>query len=93
MADQSPGLTGRPSTDSCRESLAREALQESMNSLPESYRQVLTLYYLGGMNTREIARFLGTSPNNIIQRLKRARAKLKQEMIAMMAETYEDKGY
>jgi len=40
------------------------------------------------MNTREIAKFLGTSANVIEQRLKRARAKMKEEMIAMMTESF-----
>jgi len=88
-AAQDPGVLDYPSIDSYRESLARESLQEALDSLSKSYRQVLTFYYLGGMSTKEIARFLGTSPNNIAQRLRRARAKLKKEMIAVMGETYE----
>lgn len=40
------------------------------------------------MNTREIAKFLGTSANVIEQRLKRARTKMKEEMIAMMTASF-----
>ncbi|MFC1718013.1 RNA polymerase sigma factor [Candidatus Poribacteria bacterium] len=87
IADQSPDAANRPSMDSYQEDMARELLHEALDSISESYRQVLTLYYLGGMNSIEIARFLGTSPNNIAQRLRRARAKLKTEMITAMDET------
>ena|GEM_PF-549379 len=89
VADQDPYILDHPSVNSYREGLMRESLYEALDSLPETYRQVLTLYYLGGMSTREIARFLRTSPNAIAQRLGRARAKLKEEMIAMMSATYE----
>ena len=87
-ADQRPEVLNRPSMNSYRDEMIRESLRDALDSLPESYSQVLTLYYLGGMNSREIARLLGTSPNNIAQRLRRARAKLKTEMIAVMDETY-----
>ena len=36
-----------------------EVLYEAMDSLPESYQQVLTLHYLGGMGGTEIAEFRG----------------------------------
>jgi len=53
------------------------------------YRQVLTLYYLSGMSSKEIARFLGTSRTTVLQRLHRARSQLKEEMLAMMNTTFE----
>ncbi len=66
-----------------------EMLHAAMDSLPESYQQVLTLHYLGGMDGTEIAQFLGMSPSAIWQRLSRARASLKKEILDMMSETYE----
>ncbi len=62
----------------------KETLHEAMDSLPEIYRQVLSLYYLGGMNTTEIAKFLRVSQTSIYQRLSRARSLLRKEMIDMM---------
>ncbi|MBM3240918.1 sigma-70 family RNA polymerase sigma factor, partial [Candidatus Poribacteria bacterium] len=79
----------RPSLDFYQEGLLRESLHEVLDSLPAIYREVLTLHYLGGMSTFEIAQFLGTSPATIRQRLSRARAKLKEEMIAMMNTTFQ----
>ena len=89
VADQAPDVLNNSTTTSYSEVEMRESLHKALSSLPEIYRQALTLYYLGDMNTVEIARFLGTSPNTIAQRLKRARAKLKEEMIAMMSTTFE----
>jgi len=88
IADQEPDILERPSTDSYDNGDVRESVNEALESLPEIYRQALTLYYLGGMNSREIARFLGASPNTVAQRLKRGRARLKEEMIPMMSAAY-----
>ncbi len=51
---------------------------EAVKSLPESYREVIHLFYEEGYQTDEIARILGESGANIRTRLKRARAKLKE---------------
>jgi len=92
MEDKDPELLEVISIDSYRNSLARESLneeiQDALESLPEMYRQVLTLYYFSGMNYREIARFLGASPMTILKRLSRARSQLKEEMLAMMTTTF-----
>ena len=89
IADQSADVLNRGSLDSYRQTALLESLGESLDSMPETYRQVVVLYYLGNLSTREIARFLGTSPNAIAQRLRRARTKLKGEMIAMMNDTHQ----
>jgi len=89
IADQSSEFFRYKSMNSYREESTHESLYEALDSLPEMHRQVLTLHYLGGMSCREIAQFLGTSPSNIKQRLSRARAKLKKEMLEMMSKTYD----
>jgi len=89
IEDQDPETLEEPSIDPHRENQVFELLHEALDSLPKAYRQVLTLYYLGGMNSVEIARFLGTSPTAIRQRLTRARAQLKEGMLAMMSQTFE----
>ncbi len=53
------------------------------------YRQVLVLYYMGGMSTKEIARFLGTPPDTVRQRLSRGRSKLRAEMLPTMHATFD----
>ncbi len=64
----------------------REEVRDALESLPESERTVLTLYYLGGLTCEEIARFMGTSRVAIKNRLYRARLCLKKEM-TMIQET------
>jgi RNA polymerase sigma factor (sigma-70 family) len=90
-ADHSRDAANQRSMDSYRDDETYESLHDALDSISERYRQVLTLYYLGGLNSKEIARFLGTSPNNVAQRLRRARVKLKAEMIAAMSEVSQQK--
>jgi RNA polymerase sigma factor (sigma-70 family) len=87
IKDQGAVILESRSLDSYRENTVYESLHEALDSLPEIYRQVLTLYYLGGMNSHEIARFLGASPTAIRKRLSRARLQLREEMVDMMGET------
>jgi RNA polymerase sigma factor (sigma-70 family) len=89
IEDKDPGVLEAPSMESYRESLVDESLQEALDSLPETYREVLMLHYFGGMSSMEIARAVGTSPNAIRMRLSRARSQLREEMIAMMDTAYE----
>lgn len=70
--------------DTYREEHIYDPLYDALNSLPEMYRQVLILHYLGGMDTLEIARFVGASHEAIRKRLSKARSLLKEEMISMM---------
>jgi len=64
-----------------------DSLHDALDSLPDIYREVLTLHYLGGMSTNQIANFLRVSPESIRQRLSRARTQLKEEVLAMMSGT------
>jgi RNA polymerase sigma factor (sigma-70 family) len=89
VEDQEPGILDHPSIESYRESMVYESIREALDSLPEMYRQVLTLRYFGGMNIREMSRFLGVSPRTIDRRLRIARAQLREGILAMMSTTYE----
>jgi RNA polymerase sigma factor (sigma-70 family) len=78
-----------PSMDSYHADLVSESLHDALDSLPKTYREVLTLYYLGGMDSVEIAQALGTSPTAIRQQLSRARTQLKGEVLSMMSDTFQ----
>ncbi len=84
IQDQDPGIFDLPSLDSYRQSQVDESVRDALDALPEIYREALMLRYFGGMNSSEIAKALGTSPTAVRKRLSRARAQLREEMVAMM---------
>ena len=55
-----------------------EIVKKLLARLPESERTVVTLYYLGEMNAKEIGKFLGVSVKTIHSRLHRARKRLQE---------------
>ena len=59
----------QPSVSAHQNELNHQLLREALSELPEIYRQVISLYYLGGMKGREIAVFLGLSPKTVETRL------------------------
>jgi RNA polymerase sigma factor (sigma-70 family) len=88
IEDQEQEKLETPSMNAYHENLVNESLRDTLDSLPEKYREVLTLYYLGGMDSVEIARAIGTSPTAVRQRLSRARIQLREEALVMMGETF-----
>jgi RNA polymerase sigma factor (sigma-70 family) len=89
IEDQGPNFLDKPSLDAYRDSQVDERLQEALDSLSDTYREVLMLHYFGGMTIKDIARAVGVSPTAVGVRLSRARAQLKEEMIAMMDTAFE----
>jgi len=87
--DQNPAMIDKPSIDYYRENEMVESVHEALNSLSETSREVLTLYYFGGMDSNKIAEVLNTSPLAIRLRLSRARAQLREEIFNMMSVTFE----
>jgi RNA polymerase sigma factor (sigma-70 family) len=77
------------SINSYQEKATLDLLNDALSSLSETYQQILTLYYLGGMDSDEISKFLRLSPTAIYQRLSRARSQLKKEMLDMMSQVFE----
>jgi RNA polymerase sigma factor (sigma-70 family) len=90
IEDQDPQKLEAPSVDSYRENQMYEWLQESLDSLPEAYREVLMLHYFAGMKSDEIASSLSISPASVRMRLSRARSQLKEDMLTMMRATFEE---
>lgn len=89
IEDQEPEVLEAPAEKQHQVEAALEPLREALDSLPKMYRQVLTLHYLGGMTSMEIARFVGASPAAIRKRLSKARSLLREEMVVMMSAAYE----
>jgi RNA polymerase sigma-70 factor, ECF subfamily len=94
LEDKDTEILEKPSIDAYREDSdwksLNDSLYEALNSLPEMYRQVLSLYYLSEMTSKEISESLVISPMTVLQRLNRARALLRKEMLEMMTETFEN---
>ena len=57
----------------------RELLME-LSNLPQKYREVLELFYFGGLSTEEIAKVVGSTPNAVRIRLSRARTALEERL-------------
>jgi len=68
----------------------RLAVQRAIASLSEKNRLAVTLYYMDGLSHKEISEFLDVSVNTLKSRLHRARLQLKEELIAMVEETFEE---
>jgi RNA polymerase sigma-70 factor (ECF subfamily) len=60
----------------------RARMKKALASLPAPYRLVLFLRDMEGLSTREVATVLGTSEDNVKQRLHRARLFLREELVS-----------
>jgi RNA polymerase sigma-70 factor (ECF subfamily) len=89
IEDQNPAIIDEPSIKSYHEKEMVESVHDALSSLSETYREVLTLYYFGGMDSNKIAEVLGVSPTAIRLRLSRARSQLREEIFNMMSATYQ----
>ena len=90
VEDQEEAVLNAPSMDAYRDKQVHEKLHEALAGLPETYREVLTLYYMGGMDSQEVAAFLGRPPGTVRQQLSRARNLLKEEMIDMIDAAFDE---
>jgi RNA polymerase sigma factor (sigma-70 family) len=89
IEDQDPQILEKRSLNAYRDDRTDESLHEALDSLSETYREVLMLHYFGGMTIKDISKAVGASPDAIGKRLSRARSQLREEMIAMMDTAFE----
>src|SRR5438034_4078240 len=59
-----------------------ELVREAMDELPAEFREILTLRHLEGLSYKEIADIAQLAPGTVMSRLARARARLKQGLVA-----------
>jgi RNA polymerase sigma factor for flagellar operon FliA len=59
---------------------ARELVRKALEALPERYRQVVLMYYLGEESMREIGRSLGVNESRVSQIHKAALGRMKQAL-------------
>ena len=89
IEDIDPKIIDKSSLEFHHNEIMNQSVREALDSLPDTYREVLMLYYFGDMDSKEIAESLGTSPTAIRMRISRAREQLKEEMLAMMGTAFE----
>ncbi len=65
---------------------AGELVHEALKTLPEKLQSTISLYYLEGLNYREIAAHLNVPMGTVKRRLHDARQKLKEEISKMTSE-------
>lgn len=65
----------------------KQLVWQSLDSMPETYRDVMVLYYRGGESVAQVAESLGESEANIRQRLVRGRQILKSEVESIVNRT------
>ncbi len=83
-ADGAPG-PGERLLDAERAALVRDALE----ALPDEARETLVLYYREGHSTAQVARLLGLSDAAVQQRLSRARARVREDVLRRLGEALE----
>jgi len=59
-----------------------ESIREAMEELPAEFREILTLRHQEGLSYKEIADITQIPPGTVMSRLSRARAKLKEYLVA-----------
>ncbi|QKS48676.1 sigma-70 family RNA polymerase sigma factor (plasmid) [Paenibacillus cellulosilyticus] len=64
-----------------------EAVRKALASLDDKYRTTTWLYYISGLNTREISRLLDIPVGTIDSRLRRAKQILRTELIELVEHT------
>jgi RNA polymerase sigma factor (sigma-70 family) len=65
------------------------AVMLALDGLPDDAREVITLYYREGQSIEQVARLLGLREDTAKKRLSRARAALRDEVLARFADAVE----
>jgi RNA polymerase sigma factor (sigma-70 family) len=75
--------------DSMRKSEIKDLIWDSLDTLDDKYRIVLVLNYISGYTAKEIGNLLHTSHSAIESRLRRAKEKLKKELLEVMETSFD----
>lgn len=74
----------------CEDREIERIVLDAMANLSESDRQATMLFYIDGLSFQQIGDFLGASAAAVKQRVYRARKQLKEEMLSIAEESFED---
>jgi len=67
----------------------RRAVAEALDALPDEARETVVLYYREGRSAAQVAELLGVSEAAVWQRLTRARAALRADLLARAGDLFE----
>ncbi len=84
-ADSNPGPSDRAQADELADRVMR-----AIADLPDTQREVTTLFYVNGYSYAEVASFLDKPISTVKSRLHTARQKLTKELIEMVKDTLHD---
>jgi len=83
-----PAMSPSPA-ELCEAKERQEKIMDAIASLSKKNQQTVTLYYLDGCSSKEVADFLGISVTAVESRLYEARKQLKKELMEMVKENLE----
>lgn len=84
ITDEDGGTTdARPAEDADENAALRARLNAALAKLPPLLREAFTLFQIGELSIREIARQTNTTEGNVKVRIHRAKAKLREELGVM----------
>ena len=69
---------------------AKNTIAQAIRSLSQPLREVTTLFYINGYSHNEISSFLDVPVNTVKSRLNSSRKQLKERMITMVKETFDE---
>ena len=88
-ADALPAA-GEDALDGLSRRQAARLVREQIDALPDEQRQVVVLFYLRAHSQREIGDFLGLPVDGVKNRLRAARARLRERMLHMLEEDLQE---
>jgi RNA polymerase sigma factor (sigma-70 family) len=91
-ADEALAAAVETSPDAAGHLLAAEehhALTAALDALPDEARETVVLYYREGRSASQVASLLGLSEEAVWQRLSRARAELRDDLLTRAGELFE----
>jgi RNA polymerase sigma-70 factor (ECF subfamily) len=86
VLEEEPSMTATPEQGLARAEL-NHLLEQLVDDLPDSHRSVLVLREIQQLSTAEVADLLGLTPDNVKQRLSRAKAMLRSALEARTGAT------
>jgi len=75
----------------CQKKELQSLVMKAIETLSEKNRLVVTLFYLNGQSYKEIANFWDITEAAVQSRLQRSRKQLKEEMLKVVEETFEER--